>query len=196
MAITAGSGTAIAADDISSVWYQRFKLVHGADGTNDGDVSNINPLPVSPRNPTFDSGLIQIPGLAAAAYAAADQFGTIVSVSNAARVAGAGGRIEKVIYHDADDVMGGIDLVLFESSVTLAADNAAYAVSDADGRAAVGMVNMTYLNDMGAQRLGIVEPGTPYVCAATTLYVAVIARVAATITSTTGHYVRFLLTRD
>lgn len=32
VAITAGSGTSIAADDISSVFYQRIKLVSGGDG--------------------------------------------------------------------------------------------------------------------------------------------------------------------
>lgn len=46
--ITAGSGTNIASDDISSVQYQRAKLIHGADGTNDGDVSSSNPLPTLP----------------------------------------------------------------------------------------------------------------------------------------------------
>ena len=43
---TAGSGTTGAADDISSVLYPRIKLIHGADGTNDGDVSTANPFPV------------------------------------------------------------------------------------------------------------------------------------------------------
>lgn len=44
--LDAGSGGAtIAADDITSVWYQRIKLVHGADGVNDGDVATGNPLP-------------------------------------------------------------------------------------------------------------------------------------------------------
>lgn len=33
VAITAGSGTSIAADDISSVWYQRIKRSVGADGS-------------------------------------------------------------------------------------------------------------------------------------------------------------------
>lgn len=33
VAITAGSGTAIAADDISSVWYQRVKISIGPDGS-------------------------------------------------------------------------------------------------------------------------------------------------------------------
>ena len=44
----AGSGGAtIAADDISSVLYQRLKLIFGADGTNEGDVSSTNGLPVN-----------------------------------------------------------------------------------------------------------------------------------------------------
>lgn len=40
------TGSAVAADDISSVLYPRIKLVHGADGTNAGDVATANPLPV------------------------------------------------------------------------------------------------------------------------------------------------------
>lgn len=45
VSITEGSGTTIAADEISGAKYQRIKLVHGADGTNDGDVSSVNGLP-------------------------------------------------------------------------------------------------------------------------------------------------------
>lgn len=40
------SGDVIASDDISGVKFQRVKLIHGADGTNDGDVARANPLPV------------------------------------------------------------------------------------------------------------------------------------------------------
>jgi hypothetical protein len=47
VAITAGSGTTIASDDIGGVNFQRIKLVHGADGVNDGDVSTANPYPVT-----------------------------------------------------------------------------------------------------------------------------------------------------
>jgi hypothetical protein len=46
-ATNAGSGgSTFASDDITSVHYPRVKLVHGADGTNDGDISTANPLPV------------------------------------------------------------------------------------------------------------------------------------------------------
>ena len=40
-------GDVIASDDIAGVKYQRVKIVLGADGVNDGDVSSSNTLPVS-----------------------------------------------------------------------------------------------------------------------------------------------------
>jgi hypothetical protein len=46
VAITPGTGDVVGADDITGVKYQRVKLIHGADGTNDGDVSTINGLPI------------------------------------------------------------------------------------------------------------------------------------------------------
>ena len=46
VAVTAGTGTTLATDDIAGVHYPRTKLVHGADGVNEGDVSKANPLPV------------------------------------------------------------------------------------------------------------------------------------------------------
>lgn len=47
---TPGTGATIAADDISGVLYQRVKLTLGDNNTDDGDVSENNPVPVSPRN--------------------------------------------------------------------------------------------------------------------------------------------------
>lgn len=47
VAITPGSGDTVAADDIGGAKYQRVKVVIGADGTNDGDISSANPLPTS-----------------------------------------------------------------------------------------------------------------------------------------------------
>lgn len=40
-----------ATDDIAGVDYARVKLIHGADGANDGDVSSANPLPVNTELP-------------------------------------------------------------------------------------------------------------------------------------------------
>lgn len=51
--LNSGSGgDSIATDDIGGVKYPRSKIVIGADGTNDGDVSSANPLPVLEANST------------------------------------------------------------------------------------------------------------------------------------------------
>jgi hypothetical protein len=42
-----GAGDVIASDDIGGAKYQRIKLIYGPDGTNSGDVSTANPLPVT-----------------------------------------------------------------------------------------------------------------------------------------------------
>jgi len=56
--VPATSGDVIAADEIAGAKYQRIKLIHGAEGVNDGDVSTANPLPV-------DVGTIPLPADAA-----------------------------------------------------------------------------------------------------------------------------------
>ena len=42
---TGSGGDTLASDDIGGVKYERGKLIHGADGTNDGDIAKANPLP-------------------------------------------------------------------------------------------------------------------------------------------------------
>lgn len=45
--LNAGTGgDTVAADEIAGVKFQRVKLIEGADGVNDGDISAANPLPV------------------------------------------------------------------------------------------------------------------------------------------------------
>lgn len=56
--LNAGTGgDVIASDDIGGVKFQRMKLVHGAEGTNGGDIASTNPLPVgkffSTRSDTY-----------------------------------------------------------------------------------------------------------------------------------------------
>jgi hypothetical protein len=46
VSITPGVGADIAVDEIGGLKFQRIKLIHGADGANDGDVAASNPLPV------------------------------------------------------------------------------------------------------------------------------------------------------
>lgn len=56
-AATAGDGSVVgAADDIGGVKYPRVKVIIGADGSNDGDISASNPLPI--RLSGADIGLV------------------------------------------------------------------------------------------------------------------------------------------
>lgn len=45
--VTPGVGKTVAADEIAGALHQRVKITVGADGTNDGDVSSANPLPIN-----------------------------------------------------------------------------------------------------------------------------------------------------
>src|SRR4030067_1068546 len=42
------AGAVVATDDIAGIHFPRVKLVHGADGTNAGDVADANPFPTAP----------------------------------------------------------------------------------------------------------------------------------------------------
>lgn len=137
-----------------------------------------------------------VPGVAAAVYAAGDQFGTLISITNAAQVTGGGGFITSVIVYDDDDLQTGMDVLFYNDTLTLAADNAVYAISDADGRKGLWIAQIPYLVDTGAQRFGqIVGVSIPYFCTATTLYAAIRTQSAVTPT-TTGVRLRVGLTRD
>jgi hypothetical protein len=57
----AGSGGAtFAADDIGGIHFPRSKLIIGADGVNDGDVSSANPLPVTGTVAVTNAGLTEL----------------------------------------------------------------------------------------------------------------------------------------
>lgn len=55
---TVTAGRTIATDQIGSVDFPRGKLVHGADGVNDGDVSKANPLPIGGNTAADGSGTL------------------------------------------------------------------------------------------------------------------------------------------
>jgi hypothetical protein len=66
--LASGSGgDTIATDDIAGVKYPRSKIVIGADGSNDGDVSATNPMPVKGTGTagTANSGVVTVQGIAA-----------------------------------------------------------------------------------------------------------------------------------
>lgn len=187
VAITAGAGTTIATDDDGVAHHQYVKLEFGADNVYT-KVDATNPLPVRPTPDVLQISVASA-GLTNVTYAAGDQLGNIYTLPNAARVSGGYGYITKVMLIDANDSLGACDVIFFDRSVTLAADNAAFAISDADALFIEGLVSLPSI-DIGNNRLlQALNLRIPYVCTgSTSLFAAVITRTAnAAIATPTTH---------
>lgn len=112
------------------------------------------------------------------AYSAGDQVGTQFTIAGAARASGGTGRIKSVLLVDANDIIGAFDVVFTRSSITLASDNAAYAISDTDAKEIVGLVQLAGAFDIGNNRIAqAFNLDIPYDCSGgTSLYAGLITR--------------------
>lgn len=186
VAITAGSGTPIATDEVAvnggtTAHVQYVKLVDGTDNGTTGIKGDSNGLYVVSHRDALRIS-VQSAGLTTAttAYTAGDQVGTLFTLANAAQTSGGTGYITGVTLVDASDVIGAFDVVLFDSTVTLASDNAAFSISDADALKIVALVQLSGAFDLGNNRLAqAVNLSVPYTCSGgTSLYAALITRSA------------------
>lgn len=215
VAITAGSGTTIATDDVSGVHYQKVKVYAGTDGTEaaftraedaahtdgdhgilalgvreyagagtDGDYSAIAVAATGEARVMAHRDLKRIAvdsgGLTTitTSYTAGDQVGNQFTLANAARVSGGTGTIVGVTLTDANDIIGAYDVVITRASVTLAADNAAYSISDADAKNVVGVIQLSGAWDLTNNRIAqAFNIAIPYDCSGgTSLYAGLITR--------------------
>jgi hypothetical protein len=160
---------------------------HISGSTTDGDYSAVS---VSSTGDMHTIGRrdvqriqVTVSGTSTTAYTAGDQFGTLISLTNAVRVSGGSGVIVGVGLQSASDSIGPFDVVFFDSAPTLAADNAAFAISDTDILKVVGLVSLAGAYDLGANRIcQAFNLAAPYVCSgSTTLYAALIIRSVATL---------------
>lgn len=111
---------------------------------------------------------------ASTAYVANDQLGTIITLANAAASSGGFGVITSVRLLDKAKVLGAVELLFFRATVTLAADNAAFDVSDADMDVDfLGSLIVPQGSDGTSNRVATL-PSTwlDYDCAATSLFMA------------------------
>ncbi len=187
VAVTAGTGTTVATDDAGGVHYQKFKLIDGtADSTTviPGSATKglyVDPHPSQVILSATSSGLTT----ATTAYTTADQLGAQLSWSNAVRVSGGTGIIQSATIVDASNILAACDLYLFDRSVTVASDNAAAGVSDADALFCQGVVLFptpgTLLNNKIIFAPG---PGVGFKCDATTLYGMLVTRTGHTFFAT------------
>lgn len=176
------TGSVAATDDIAGIHYQRVKLV---DGTLDstaaipGDATSglyVNPKPGTRHVQVQSAGLTT----ATTAYVANDQLGTILTFTNAVRVSGGTGIVQSAALLDQAAIVGAVDLYLFDRSVTLAADNAAAAFSDADMLFCLGIVSFPGPQGGTGNGIATLVSGLGISCNATSLYGALVTRAAHT----------------
>ena len=147
VAITAGSGTSIAADDISSVFYQRVKISVGADGSAT-DLSSSNPMPVMGNVVRVDTEFTR--PSPTTSYSTGDVVNdstsspTVITLSNAVRVNGGSGYIVRVaLYTDKKSITPQFRVHFFNASdPTISVDNTAYQEKYAELTKHLGYVDL------------------------------------------------------
>lgn len=185
--ITPGSGANVATDEVQvnggTIGHVQYvKLV---DGSSDGTVGlpgTSRGLQVLPRADLIKTSVTSA-GLtiATTSYSNGDQVGNIFTVANAATANGGYGYITGVQLINAADNIGAMDVAFFDSSITLAADNAPFAISDAHALKLIGVVVIpgASVKDIGNNRIAFAENlRLPYKCDTdnTIIYAALIAR--------------------
>lgn len=177
--ITAGSGTSIATDDCSGRHVQLMKLAISANGDATLIGATAAGLDVMVRRPTTRVSVAS-GGLTTSvtAYSAGDQVGTQFTIAGCARSSGGTGKIKSVLLLSDADIIGAYDVVFSRASMTLASDNAAYAISDADSLNVLPLVQLTGAFDIGNNRIAqAINLDIPYDCSGgTSLYAGLITR--------------------
>ena len=207
VAITAGSGTNVAADDISSVFYQRVKLTAGGDGVATGDVAGRQvsaatdtALYTDPR--PYRSWFTVTPVIDTNIFASGDCLGGLNTITSAARYSGGGGTINSIKLLDKTQAQrSAMSLLFFNQSVTSAGNNAPAAFSDADMANLVAVVEIltgdyntawpgtplnseAYIPNSGTRTFPL-SMSIPYYCSGgTSLYMQAVVRGTPTYTST------------
>lgn len=172
VAITAGSGTSIATEDIGSVHFQ--KVIAGA-------TTHVT------ASPTISTSI----------YAAGDAVGGLLTFANAARTAGLGGVITGVTILDADQEMAPLELVLFKATFTATADNAVFAPSDADLANCIGSIPISQYSNFSTNSIGVAENlSKSFNLAGTDLFGQLVVRSTPTYTATSDIKVTLNILQD
>jgi len=120
----------------------------------------------------FQTDLVTVPGVGAGvAYTSGDAMGLRFSFTVRRE-----GTIQTVVFLDRDDEGVNKELVLFNREFTGTADNAAFAVSDADLTGCVGVVSIATWFNFDANQVGMAYPGLFYVAPHERLWCQVVTR--------------------
>ena len=180
VAITAGSGTTIAADNVGSASepttgerLQYVKLDRGTGGASD-PVDVDSPLPVGNVTELISVTL----SLDTSAYANGDLLADAQAVTGAARASGKGGELVSVVVVDEDDQGAAFDIYLTQVSTSWGTENSAPTVTDAVARSiqAVIPIGTGDYKDLGGVKVAQIKNiGAVYeTSGGADLYVAVV----------------------
>lgn len=158
----------------------------------------IKPLFLTTRA-NADTVKVAVPSIGTgAAYANLDQFGGLIEFSNMAREKGGSFVISTARFYDLDYEKLNKVLHLFRAPVTLAADNAAYSVSDADSLQAIGYIQFSHYDDHVNNATFTEQPALYLQCApgTTSIWGALSTTGADNIAAKSEPYVELLVVRD
>lgn len=134
-------------------------------------------------------------GLTNATYADGEQLGTLIT----ATMASATGIILGAVLIDAANVIGPVDAFLYDRSISIAADNAADAISDADALFKIGLIQFGTPTTQTNNRSAHVDSlAIPYVAnASSQIFLQLVTRSAnAAIPTSTALSVKLLYSKD
>jgi hypothetical protein len=154
VAITAGTGTSIAADDVSSVFYQKVKLDVGGDGATLPVSATANAIPVK----ALDDVITIDCTVDTSAYADGDVLFATQEVAGFSTAADITSILQSVVVADVDDQGIGIDLIFFNANTSLGTENSAPDIDDTEVLTVIGRVQVGAgsFYDLGANRVACV----------------------------------------
>lgn len=203
--ITPGSGATIGTDEVTIgavlQHVQRVKLVDGTEGGTALIPGSATGLSVDPRSKIIRTSITPTISITPA-YTAGDVLGGLQTISNAARTSGGSGQVLSICVLDKTQAQrASMDLLFFDRTVTVAADNAAVAMSDADMANCLGVVPIysyntawpgTPLNSISTN----VAVNMPFVLDGTDLFVVAVVRTTPTYVATSDLIFTYTILQD
>ena len=142
--------------------------------------------------------ITQTPTVTAGAYSANDAVGGLLTFTNAARVSGGGGVIKSVVFIDDAGQDVALELWLFDTTITAIADNAAWALTEAQLHTCVAVISTTdgTWRASGTPSVCDVDVSRGYTCTGTNLFGQIVTRGTPTFAATDDVTVRIQLLQN
>ena len=175
----------------------------GTAGTPSSDVLSVQGISggvaVAASTMLVTRSSVTVTGMTAGLYASGDQVGSVITFANCGVSNGKGGRINSMhVLEKTGTQKVGLELWLFHTSPTVAGDNNAHSISDADMANCVGVITTGNYYDTALNTLSV-KSGVNQLyltSGSTNLYGVLVTRSTPTYGSTTDLIVTLMLDRE